>query len=450
MRNLTRLAAFGAAATLALMTGAVAPAAAAPGDPFDPARPTIFISQGTPTQLSTAAVDENGDFAFSSEGAVASTEYNGIGFNTADNYLYGFTSIGDGTIPATALVRIGEGGVVTRVGTSLFPSDGNNTSLQVGAFGPGGFLYAADTTGSNMYVVDVTDGTLEATIPITGGSLNAAGQVSDWSFSQGYLWGVGDGRVIVRVDPATGELDQWTLDTDQVSAGFAGAAWTYLDGTLGFSHNNSGRIDRIQVTDPASANPTFTLVDSRVGPQNGRNDGAASPGLPVDLAVTKTSAGFAAGATVTYTITVTNNGAGWSTGWAIADDVDPALTNVTATSPDAVCGVVGNAVDCAGGELQPTETATITVTGAVPATQTADVTNGVTVVGNEPDPNLANNAATVVDRVLPATPVSPAAPGAPLTGAESASSTLPLGLLAGGLLLTAAAAGGAYQARRRS
>lgn len=447
MKSLTRLAAVGAAALLTLALGSVAPAAAAPGDPFDPARPTIFIAQGDPTQLSIAEPDADGNFSFVDEGSPAGAlRYNGVSYSTADNYLYGFTDVGNGTIPAGALVRIGEGGVVTRVGTTTFPSA---PGINAAAYNPAdGLIYATAVPNNLLYKVNPTTGVLVDTITLSQ-SLQDASNASDLALSQGFLWGLGADRTMVRVNPTTGQVDEFDAPA-AVDPGVAGAAWTYIDGTLGFSTNSTGQINRIAISDPSSATPTFTLLQQRTGPASGNNDAAASPGLPADLAVTKTSAGFAPGARVTYTITVTNNGAGFSTGWLLTDDVAAGLTAVQVSSADADCVVAGNSVECIGGELAPSASATITVSAAVPASQTGEVANSATVVGNEPDPNPANNTGSVVDRVVPATPAAPAAPGAPLTGAESASSTLPLGLLAGGLLLTAMAAGGALQARRRS
>lgn len=51
--------------------GIAAPARAATGDPFDPAVPTVFIAQGTPTQLYNAETSGDGSYIFSAEGLAA-------------------------------------------------------------------------------------------------------------------------------------------------------------------------------------------------------------------------------------------------------------------------------------------------------------------------------------------------------------------------------------------
>lgn len=400
-----------AVAAVSLGTLGASPASAAPGDAFDPARPTVFIGQGTPTQLSIARADANGNITFADEGAAANLSYNAISFNPADNYLYAFvTGSGASGLPVGAVIRIGQGGVVTRVGTSTFPVTG--ASFNVGAIGPDGNIYATLTTDDQLVKVNPATGAAVGA-PITlSSSLNSVGQVSDWTFSQGFLWGIGDGKRIVRVDPATGTVTSW-VSTLAFDAGFAGAAWTYLDGSIGFSHNTTGSVTRLTVSNPGAASPTFALVSSRSGPANTSNDGAASPGLPADLAVTKTSAGFAAGATVTYTLKVTNRGDGYSTGWTLTDDVPAPLTDVKAASAAATCSVAGQDVTCVGGELAPGASATVTVTAAVPAGFTGSVRNSADVVGFEPDPVAANNSGVVTDRVAPAVTPGSDGPDAP-------------------------------------
>lgn len=67
-----------------------------------------------------------------------------------------------------------------------------------------------------------------------------------------------------------------------------GAAWTYGNGDVGFSNNNSGNIYEIRIGGTATS-PTFTTVISQSGPGSSNNDGTNAPGLSTDLAVTKTA-----------------------------------------------------------------------------------------------------------------------------------------------------------------
>ncbi|MBU2695827.1 DUF11 domain-containing protein [Pimelobacter sp. 30-1] len=456
---LVTLAGLTAAAGLAVV--GLAPAAhAAPGDPFDPAKPTVYIVQGNPSQLQIAEPDANGNFSFGAEGGPSGVQYNGLSFSTEDNYLYGFAVGAGNGIPTGSLVRIGQGGTSTRVGTATWELGG--TSFNLGAIDPAsGNIYAAVHTATQMYVIDPATGVqVGNTIPLTG-SMASYGDVSDWTFSGGFLWGVGANRTMVRITPADGTVTTWTLSDGRVDTGFTGAAWTYADGSMGFSHNATGQVERIQVTSPAAANPTFTVVKVSTGPSSSANDGAASPGLPADLALTKTSRDFAPGATVSYTLTVTNKGRGWSTGWSLEDAVPAVLTDVTATTAAAgtACQVAGNDVTCTGGELAPGDAVAVEVTGKVPAGFTGTVRNRAEVTGNEDDPVLANNTAAVTDRTQPdpdgsdpdgEDPVVPENPSVPAGGADDGTGT-PWSAITGlaGFGLALAAGLTAFATRRR-
>ena len=403
LSHFSRLVAGAAGLATVLSLGAItAPSAnAAAGDAFDPAQPIIFVGQADPTQLNTTNADASGNYAFTPEGPAAAMKYNAISYDTNDNYLYAFTNSAGGGIPAGALIQIGQGGTVTRVGTSTWnPSQRINGDLgfNLGAYNAAdGNLYVNEYGDPTLYVIDPTTGTQVKTVTMSA-SMHATDDVSDWAFSGGYLWGAGDNNTIARVNITTGQVDKFSSAALGIDPAFAGAAWTYLDGSIGVSHNVSGEIDRITVANPASASPTFTLVKKSTGPTSANNDAAMSPGLPVDLAVTKT-ASLAANRTVTYTITVTNNGAGWSTGSTMTDDVPAAVSAVSATSADATCTTAGQKVTCAIGQLKPTESATITVTGAL--TGTAAVKNTASVTGNEPDPKPANNTASATVQMKP-------------------------------------------------
>ena len=407
MSYLSRIVAGGIGLATALSIGAImAPGAqAAPGDAFDPAQPIIFIGQGDPTQLSTANADAGGNYTFGNEGAAAAMKYNAVSYDTNDNFLYAFTNEDSGAIPAGSLIKIGQEGTVTRVGTNTWnPSSPTDLGFNLGAYNPAdGFLYASDYLDDTLYVIDPVTGDQVRTVTMTA-TMHAANDVSDWAFSGGYLWGVGNGNNITRIDVTSGQVDTFAMPG--IDSGFAGAAWTYLDDSLGFSHNTSGEIDRITVTNPSAATPTFTLVKKSTGPSSANNDAAMAPGLPADLGVTKTAA-LKADGSVTYTIKETNHGAGWSTGSTLSDNVPAAVTGVTATSSSATCSVVSQTVTCVVGQLKPGESVTVTVTGTV--TGTATVTNTVSVVGNEPDPNPANNRANASVKLHPSLKVKKSA-----------------------------------------
>lgn len=376
------LSSVGVAATALL---AAAPAQAAPGDPFDAADPYVFVAQGQPTQLFRALTDASGTTSFEPEGEPAALSYNAIAYNPADDYIYAIASSSDGTIPAGALIRIGQGGVVTRVG------DGTVTGSALGTFGPAdGHLYTHVTVNGvpSLQVIDVTTGTVVATRPMTGGTVAGF----DFAYKDGFLWTMGAGA-ITRTDPVTGATARWTVPFATDPGDQGGAAWTYGNGNLGFSYNGSGTVYQVAVADPASATPTFTLVSSNPGPSSSNNDGTASPGRPTDLSVAKTGPeALIPGGTVTYTLTVTNHGPGNSSGFVVDDSVPAPLTDVRID--DDGCTVAGNDVRCVGGRLLAGESVTYTITASVPADVTGTVENTATVTSNEVDPDPTDNSSS--------------------------------------------------------
>jgi uncharacterized repeat protein (TIGR01451 family) len=366
---------------------AAQPASAAPGDPFSPADPYVFVAQNSPTQLFRATTGGSGTSTFTAEGAAWTGAYNAIAYRTADNYIYGIVSTAGSGIPAGSLVRIGQGGVVTRVGSTTF------TATVSGTFGPAdGYLYTYANVGGtvSLQVINVANGTLVRTTAVTNGPLAGA----DMAFLGGFLW-TANAATLTRTNPATGATTRWTnpFVSGEATGDSAGAAWTYGNGNLGFSFNQSGRVYQVAVTNPGAANPTFTTVSRNAGPASGQNDGTASPGQPTDLSVVKIGpTSYVPGKPITYTLTVRNNGAGNSSGFALNDAVPSPLTGVT--SPNAACTVTGNNVRCVGGRLVAGASVTFTVTANVPASASSNITNTATVTSNETDSVTTNNTSS--------------------------------------------------------
>ena len=121
-----------------------------------------------------------------------------------------------------------------------------------------------------------------------------------------------------------------------------------------------------------------------------------------DLSITKADSPdpVNAGSTLTYTIGVSNAGPNRAIGVSVSDAIPALLTGVTAsyTKTAPAAGPTSCTFPCSIGDLDAGASATITVTGTVPAT-TADGTTisnsasvSLTTGGtNPPDPNAANN-----------------------------------------------------------
>lgn len=348
-------------------------AAAAPGDPFDPAIGTVFVAQDAPTRLYIAAQGD-GAVAFQPAGPTAAFGYNAVGFNIEDNYLYGLRRDSGNR---RNLIRIGQDGVVTSLGdVAGLPVPPGTAVYNAGTFGQGataGVLYVSTSaaTSSSVAAIDVSAGTATR-IPLSTSVPN----LSDLFWKDGFLWGVNQVDRIYRIDPADGDVRSWPLGLG-VSTAF-GAQWVYGNGNVGLSANQSGTVYQFSITDPASSSPTFTRISSTAGPASPNNDGAAIPGIDVDLGIVKVGpAVYTPGSPLTYTLTVTNHGPGASSGYVHVYPKN-AVTTATKTAVDADAVQLGDDV-------------TFTISSDIP---NADPIDGFRIV-DVLDPKL-DHVATVV------------------------------------------------------
>ncbi len=388
------------------LIGAGAAPALAAGTPFNPASPLVFIAQGQSTQLNSAVESGSGGLTFQHIGSPVGFKYNAIAFDTTDDFLYGVVIAGAPNVGH--IIQIDSTGATTDTGVNV---NAGSRLEDIGAFDTfNGTLYfgSSQTGATTLFTYDPATHT-SGTLPLTSapqvadltyvpGPLDASGQPTSGDF-----WGIGNPG-IVRVDPQTGTVTDFAPPPGLLPGApnaIFGAAWTYGNGNLGFSNNTSGRIFQISVANGTTATPTFTLVSSQKGPANSFNDGASIPGLPVDLAITKTAspAAVADGGQITWTLTVTNNGPGNSSGYVVNDPLPSNLVN--AATSTAGCSIASGILTCQGNALNVGASATITVTGNAPSQNTSAITNTATVTGNEQDPNLSNNAATASVQPLP-------------------------------------------------
>jgi uncharacterized repeat protein (TIGR01451 family) len=154
-------------------------------------------------------------------------------------------------------------------------------------------------------------------------------------------------------------------------------------------------VDNVAVVNSTTPDPDVT--------NNTSTDSVVVPPL-VDLSITKTHADpVAVGATITYTIVVTNDGPTPDPGPVVISDALPdSLRPVAATSTDASCGIVLQTVLC-------TRNAPLPVGGTVTARIVADVlpaaypsvTNVALVSTSSTETNLSNNTATDTATVAP-------------------------------------------------
>ncbi|WP_246128106.1 DUF11 domain-containing protein [Amycolatopsis rhizosphaerae] len=373
----------------------------------------VFLAQsvGNGTQLYTGTFGA-GAIGFTAVGPVTSTYYNAIGYNPADNYIYGIRSDSH-----SALWRIDATGTVTGYGAVTgLPQPGTVIGgatlggMNVGGFGPDGFLHVTASNIPRMWAINVATNTVVKTINLT-----TASNVSDMVYSNGYFWGADLNGGIVRINPNTGGVETFAA---ALPAGAYGGVFTYGNGDIGF-YDNAGKLYRVAVTNAGTASPTFQIISTQAGPSSGGNDATSCVAPATDLSITKVadpsypaSGPVPVGTKVTYTLTVHNNGPSNSSGYSVADQLPAGLSNVTTSSPG--CTVTGSTLSCTGGALIAGADATITVSGVADGTA-ATLTNTASVRGNEADPNPANDTSNQVVTVVDV-PLVPAAAAAGIFG----------------------------------
>ncbi|HVF57922.1 MAG TPA: SBBP repeat-containing protein [Pyrinomonadaceae bacterium] len=129
----------------------------------------------------------------------------------------------------------------------------------------------------------------------------------------------------------------------------------------------------------------------------------AGPSASADLSLTKTDSPdpSTAGANLTYTIQVTNNGPDAATGVVVVDALPAGVSFVSANATQGACSGTSN-VNCNLGAL--TNGATATVTIVVTPNAAGTLNNTASVAANEADPDSTNNSATATT-IVNAAPV---------------------------------------------
>jgi uncharacterized repeat protein (TIGR01451 family) len=145
---------------------------------------------------------------------------------------------------------------------------------------------------------------------------------------------------------------------------------------------------------PTSLNNTATITATNDSTAGDNSDSAVTTvnAASADLALTKTPnvGTVALNGSVTYTITITNNGPSPASSVVVSDPLPPGQTATTATSTQGTC-TTGTNVSCNIGAMP--NGANVTITIVATATQGGTWTNIVTKSAGEGDPNSANDTA---------------------------------------------------------
>ncbi len=391
--------------------------------------PTVFIgANDTRTTAATPTVLYNqyqgataSEFiAIGSDSTPVKVQYNAMAYNPDDGYIYAISSRPPGSQRDSSwlmygrLLRIDANGQATDlrdisgfVGSRSGVCDDTDCNtdaeggLTSGAIADGVYYVSNASSSGTRYLYSVNLAQVLATAVTPAATLvstNTGFVTNDFAPLGGYLWGIENGSAgptMLRYDVSAGTVEGFSLSGLGLPGGRTyGAAWVYGNGNLGFSDNAGSGVYQISVADPDS--PTFELVTHISGPGSLNNDGTSCVSTNnVDLSIDKTGPTTPRyGETITWNLTITNNGPGISSGGVLTDTVPDGFTNVSvATEYADVCTVVDRAVTCRTGVLNPGDSYAIPVTATAPSDDTCR-TNTATITGNEADATPGNNSSS--------------------------------------------------------
>jgi len=204
---------------------------------------------------------------YTNVGADAGFNYNAIGYNVLDNYIYGIAQSATTGVTIGDMIRIGSDGVVTDLGP---PTGGIPVSGYVnGSMDNAGNLYII-TDIHTVYKINVS--TLVSTqLTISGDAITAP---FENVFISNKLYSL-VGSTLSVVDLATNSATSVTVSgpSGWVSAGGYGAGWATKESELFFSSNSTGSIYQISNIDLNAH--TATAMFQVAGTATFSNDGAS-------------------------------------------------------------------------------------------------------------------------------------------------------------------------------
>ena len=317
--------------------------------------------------------------------------------------LYSFTGAnGDGRAPQTGLIIDSSnnlygttlmGGTSTACGTKL----GCGTAFEL-AYSSTSKSYATTPTILHTFTGGSDGGSPSSLIIDSSFNLYGTTQVGGGSTVCAY----GCGTVFELVYSPAGYTEKSPLLNSFPSSlddGLVPDAGLVLD-SLG---NLYGTTTGGGVPTPACGNGTTSVGCGTVF----EIAGASTPSADLGVSGSASPSPAQVNSTLTYTLTVTNNGPSGATGVTLTDmlpdgiSFDDATSSTGGTCPNAI-GIV----TCTIGSLANGATATATITVTTPATA-GILNNSATVSGNESDPYLLNNTSTITVDVLAPSSVPP-------------------------------------------
>ena len=202
---------------------------------------------------------------YTSIGSAYSSNYNALGYNVLDNFLYAVRPTGTAS---PKLLKISSSGGVTDLGTPTGVTIPASNLFTAGDMDASGHLVAFMTTGA-LISIKVSDNTASL-ISLTRNGSPTTVAVSDISWIDGDLYGL-QGTTLYKIDETTGNVSTATVSGLSGEGSIFGATWS--DGTdeLYVSNNTTGNVFRISGFSGGS--PSATKVADATPTAN--NDGAS-------------------------------------------------------------------------------------------------------------------------------------------------------------------------------
>ena len=157
-----------------------------------------------------------------------------------------------------------------------------------------------------------------------------------------------------------------------------------------------------------TASVSSDTTDPDLSNNSARSEIPAGPKSDLSITKTASAATTQAGGQVVYTLLLANQGPSDATGVSVEDQLPAGLSPTAVEPSQGTCTTAGNRVTCSLGTVVEGGRAQVLVTAQVAAAATGSLTNGASVRGDEPDPDLADNSASATVTIVPGPPPPPA------------------------------------------
>ncbi len=188
--------------------------------------------------------------------------------------------------------------------------------------------------------------------------------------------------------------DDLTVNIPSLASG-ASATVTINATVFAATRGTNGQLTN--VASVASTDPS--MIESDTTNNSDSETTTLTPEIDLRIAKVDSVDPVLAGGSLTYTITVTNDGPSTATNVNVSDTIPVGMTFTSANSSQGTTSQTGGVVTASLGSLAPNATATVTILVGVNNATLGSITNTATVNGTEPDTDTTNNTASATTTV---------------------------------------------------